>query len=599
MNGLGLVSVLHPSFYVAVAVLTVTFLCALLRWQVRERVLIGLVAVLVLVLFGLTPILEAVPRFAVTWRHVGIAQAIANTGHINPHIDAYFNWPGFFVLVAALVRASGFHNAMPLAAWSPIYLNLAYLAPLLVIARSLTTSRRLVWLSIWLFYLGNWIGQDYFSPQGFTYFLYLVVIAILLRYFVTQPPDPTMGAPYLLRVLGIRDTVPEPLDAAPARPAPRRRALLACVVFLFAVLVPTHQLTPVAVLFAVTAIVIVEARSLGWLPPLMAAMLGAWYATGAKTFFNGHLSQILAQAGQLGAVFTQNVASRVGGDVDHRIIADLTILAGATMWFLALVGASRLLRRDSRYRIAVGLALAPLSLLPLQTYGGEMLLRVELFALPFTAFLAAAALVGDDDEIRLHPRQSAAIGGVLLVFAGLFLFARYGNERINYFTRNETTGVRRLYALAKPGSTLIAGTGNLPWKYTQYQEHHYRTVIEMPHWSATAPVTADRGPLLQDVRDSLHSSSRRSYLIIERSEEDEVDQLGYGRPGSLARFADAVAASPLFSVVYRNPDATIYSLATIHTLSPAGSVPSFQSPIAGWGWPFAYAARQTKPRHKP
>jgi hypothetical protein len=331
----------------------------------------------------------------------------------------------------------------------------------------------------------------------------------------------------------------------------------------------------------------------------MAAMLGAWYATGAKTFFNGHLSQILAQAGQLGAVFTQNVANRVGGDVDHRIIADLTIIAGATMWFLALVGASRLLRRDSRYRIAVGLALAPLLLLPLQTYGGEMLLRVELFALPFTAFLAAAALVGDDDEIRLHPRQSAAIGGVLLVFAGLFLFARYGNERINYFTHDETKAVRRLYTLAKPGSTLIAGTGNLPWKYTQYQDHRYRTVIEMPHWSATAPVTADPGPLLQDVRDSLHSSRRRSYLIIERSEEDEVDQLGYGRPGSLARFADAVAASPLFSVVYRNPDATIYSLATIHTLSPAGSVPSFQSPIAGWGWPFAYAARQTKPRHKP
>lgn len=572
MNGLGLVSVLHVSFYVAVAVLTVTFAVALLRQQVTDRVLLGLVVVLVLMLFGLTPLLEAVPRFAVTWRHVGIAQAIVNTGHIEPHIDAYFNWPGFFVLVAGLVRASGFHNALPLAAWSPIYFNLLYLAPLLVIARSLTASRRLIWLSIWLFYLGNWIGQDYFSPQGFSYFLYLVVVAVLLRYFVTQPPDPTMGTPYLLRVLGIREPVPEPLDAAPARPAPRRRALLACVVFLFAVLVPTHQLTPVAVLFAVTAIVIVEARSLVWLPPLMAATLGAWYATGAKTFFNGHLSQILAQAGQLGAVFTQNVANRVSGDFDHRVIADLTILAGATMWCLALVGAARLLHRDSRYRIAVGLALAPLPLLPLQTYGGEMLLRVELFALPFTAFLAAAALVGDDDEIRLHPRQTVAIGGVLLVFAGLFLFARYGNERINYFTHNETTAVARLYALAKPGSTLIAGTGNLPWRYTQYQDHRYRTVIEMPHWSATAPLTADPGPLLQDVRDTLHSSSRRSYLIIARSEEEEVDQLGYGQPGSLARFADAVAASRLFKVVYRNPDATIFTLLSTGRRGPSPTV---------------------------
>jgi O-antigen/teichoic acid export membrane protein len=572
MNGLGLVSVLHASFYAAVVVLTVTFLFALLRGQVRDRVLVGLVAVLVLMLFGLTPLLESVPRFAVTWRHVGISQAILDTGHIDPRIDAYFNWPGFFVLVAALVKAAGFHNALPLANWSPIYFNLAYLAPLLVIARSLTTSRRLVWLSIWLFYLGNWIGQDYFSPQGFSYFLYLVVVAILLRYFVSQPQAPLRGTSFLLRTMGkLREPRPESADEAVAHPAPRRWALLACIVFLFVFLVPTHQLTPIAVLFAVTAIVIVEARSLAWLPPVMAALLGAWYVTGAKTFFNGHLSLILARAGQLGAVFTQNVANRVSGDQYHRVIADVTILTGAMMWFLALVGASRLMRRDSRYRTGVALALAPLALLPMQTYGGEMLLRVELFALPFTAFFAAGALVGDDEENPLRARGAALTGAVLLVFAGLFLFARYGNERINYFTRAETAGVRHLYKVSEPGSMLVAGTGNLPWKYTQYGKHRYRLVIDMPHWWPKAPVANDWRPLLHDVRDAMNSTRKPSYLIIERSEEDEVDQLGYGRPGSLARFADAVAASPLFRVVYRNPDAAIF------TLAPAGAERALQS----------------------
>ena len=74
-------------------------------------------------------------------------------------------------------------------------------------------------------------------------------------------------------------------------------------------------------------------------------------------------------------------------------------------------------------------------------------------------------------------------------------------------------------------------------------------------------MTADPRPLLRDVRDAMHSSSSRSYLIIARSEENEVDQLGYGEPGSLTRFADAVQASPLFEVVYRTPDATIFTLA--------------------------------------
>jgi O-antigen/teichoic acid export membrane protein len=589
MNGLGLVSVLPLSFYVAIALLTVTFAGALLNRSVSERVLAGLVALLILMLFALTPLLEAVPRFSVTYRHVGIAQAILDTGHIDPHIDAYFNWPGFFVLVAALARAAGFHDSLPLAAWSPIYFNLAYLAPLLVIARSLTASRRLIWLGIWLFYLGNWIGQDYFSPQGFSYLLFLVVVAVLLRYFVEQPHESTMGTPFLLRALG-KVPEPDPVAAEPARAEPRRWALLACTVLLFAALVPTHQLTPIAVLFAATAIVLIEARSLVWLPPLMAALIGGWYATGAKTFFNGHLSQMLSQAGQLGAVFTQNVANRVGGDFDHRVVADLAIVAGAAMWGLALLGASRLLRRDSHYRVGVALAAAPLPLLPLQTYGGEMLLRVELFSLPFTAFFAAAALVGDDDEIRLGARRSAAIGGVLLVFAGLFLFARYGNERIDYFTRDETAAVTRLYQIAQPGSMLVAGTGNLPWKYTQYQNHRYRLVIEMPHWSAAAPVTTDPRPLLQDVRDALHSSTRRGYLIIERSEELQVDQLGYGRPGSLDRFAAAVAASPLFKVVYRNPDATIF------TLAAAGSAPDH---LLGARSLLSAHSNPAKRRHRP
>lgn len=612
MNGLGLVSVLHAPFYIGVAVLTVTFLAALLGQQVQERVLIGLVAVLILMLFGLTPILETVPRFAVTWRHVGITQSILDTGQINPRIDAYFNWPGFFVLVAALARAAGFHGALPLAAWSPIYFNLAYLAPLLVIARSLTASRRLVWLSIWIFYLGNWIGQDYFSPQGFSYFLYLVVAAVLLRYFVQQPEQPRPWRPFILRS-SRRAQDPEAdtaaVDPAPARPTPSRWALLGCIVVFFAAVVPMHQLTPVATLFATIAIVLVAARSLAWLPALMAAMLGAWYATGAKTFLNGHISQMLGQAGQLGAVFSQNVANRVGGDFDHRIVADLAIVAGAAMWTLAFFGAMRLLRRDDRYRVGVALAIAPLPLLPLQTYGGEMLLRVELFALPFTAFFAAAALVGDDDEIRIDARRSATIAGILLAFAGLFFFARYGNERIDYFTRAETTAAARLYTLAKPGSTLIAGTGNLPWKYTQYEDHHYRLVIDMPHWSATAPASANPGPLLHDVRDALDSGGGRGYLIIERSEEWQVDQLGYGRPGSLTRFTDAVAASPLFTVVYRNPDATIF------TLSAAGSdaahtaqrvtYPVPHEPVRRRAWaagvvqlPSDAPAKHTKRRHR-
>ena len=34
-----------------------------------------------------------------------------------------------------------------------------------------------------MFVLSGWVGQDYFSPQGFTYLLYLAFVAILLVWF--------------------------------------------------------------------------------------------------------------------------------------------------------------------------------------------------------------------------------------------------------------------------------------------------------------------------------------------------------------------------------------------------------------------------------
>jgi O-antigen/teichoic acid export membrane protein len=544
MNGLGLASVLHVTFYAAVALLTVMFVATLFRGRVIEPLLLALVVVLIVMLFALTPVLESVPRFAVTWRHVGITQAIADSGRVNPRIDAYFNWPGFFILSGVVAKLAGFRTALPLAAWSPVYLNLAYLLPLLMIMRSLTSNARLVWLSVWVFYLGNWIGQDYFSPQGFSFFLYLLIVAILLRWFAASPP----------RDVGF--------DAERSDRLPR--GLLLCVLFLYASVVPTHQLTPVAIVFATAAVALVAARRLLWLPSLMGALMVVWWATGARTFLNGHLGRMLGEAGKLDAAFTTNVASRVGGDADHRLVADLTLVAGATIWALACLGAWRLLNHSTRHRLPVALAAAPLPLVVMQTYGGEMLLRVQLFALPFTAFLAAAALLGVERQDRARMTRSVVVTGALLALGALFVVVRYGNEKVDHFTSGERTAVYRLYSLAKPGAILVAGTGNLPWKFTEYASHRYRLVVDMPHWSAQASPSTDLAPLVKDVRGSMLRSKERAYLVIGRSEELEVDQFGLGRPGALGRFKAAVSASPFFRTVYSNADATIFTLAPVH-----------------------------------
>ena len=58
-------------------------------------------------------------------------------------------------------------------------------------------------------------------------------------------------------------------------------------IFLFLALVPTHQLTPVAVLLATTGLVVFRACRLRWLPPFMAAAIGCWWMTGARVRLTG------------------------------------------------------------------------------------------------------------------------------------------------------------------------------------------------------------------------------------------------------------------------------------------------------------------------
>ena len=72
--------------------------------------------------------------------------------------------------------------------------------------------------------------------------------------------------------------------------------------------------------------------------------------------------------------------------------------------------------------------------------------------------------------------------------------------KINHFTADDVAGVEHLYALAQPGATLVAGSGNLPWKYRDYERHRYRTVVKMPSWGITADPSASLAPLLDNRR---------------------------------------------------------------------------------------------------
>lgn len=566
MTDLGLVSVMPARMLVALAVLTLSLGLTLTRRRVTPWLALLHIVLIVIVLYGLPALVEEVPRHRVAWRHAGIADYIARNGRVDGTIDAYFNWPGFFVLTAFLTETMGLRSALSFADWAPVFFNLLYLGPLLLIFGAVTRDRRVVWTAVAVFYLGNWIGQDYLSPQALTYFAFLVIVAVLLRWF---PAVPDPEAPRRLRLnrlalpVRVRAWLGPPSTTSAVRPegsSRQRVALVLIVVALFAATVPSHQLTPFMVIAGVGALVVARRCSTRSLPVVMGVLVSAWVAFMTVAYLSGHLETMLDEIGDVETAATENVSERLQGSAEHALVVRLRLLLTAALWSLAVLGALRLRRRgghDSRFAL---LALAPFVMLAVQPYGGEMLLRVYLFVLPFVAFFLATLAVEGRPQ-SLGWRSTAALGAASLTLLAGFLIARYGNERSDVFTAAEVTAVERLYEIAPPGSTLVAGSRNLPWRAQDYERYEYELVSDLPSWENMPPT----GPRMREVLSDLTEVMReapggRAYLITTQSQRAYVNLLGPAPRGSLDRLEQTVVASGAFTPVYSGGGARIWRL---------------------------------------
>jgi hypothetical protein len=561
VNDLGLASVLPLPVLAAPVVATAGFVWTLSQRPERRSMLLLHVVALVVMLYGMNAMIEPVTGPNIVWRHAGIADHIATTGAIDPRIDAYFNWPGFFTLTAFLSGAAGLRSIAAMAAWAPVFFNLLYLGPLLLLFRRATSDWRLVWLAVWLFYVTNWIHQDYLAPQALSYFLYLLILGILVGWFGTGQ---AVVRVVTARVLPWRPRAPATsgavrsllLGAARPQEGPFQRVgLMGIVIVLFAAAVPSHQLTPFVILACVTVLVVFRRCSARGLPWLMAVMLVAWITFLSAGYLAGHLAELSGNVGQVETIAAANVGNRLRGSAGHQLVVHVRLALTALLWGLAVLGWLRRRWHGQDDLTVTLLAVAPFPFLVLQPYGGELLLRVYFFALPFTAFLAAGLFLPVKGAAPSW-RAAGAIGLALVVLLGGFLFARYGNERIEHFTAEELVAVRHLYAIAPPGSLLLAATPDLPWKFQNYVNYEYRTVGSLksnPH--------TDNGDLMKPVLDIMRQYRRPgAYFIITRSNRADAEARGILPAESLDRLERALRRSPAVQLIYANQDARIYAL---------------------------------------
>ena len=97
--------------------MTVGFSLTLQRLQLRVSLLALYLVLVIIMLYGVENIIEEAPRFSVVYRHAGYTEYIMRTGTVDPSLDAYFSWPGFFVLNAFVTRVAGYQTILAYAGW--------------------------------------------------------------------------------------------------------------------------------------------------------------------------------------------------------------------------------------------------------------------------------------------------------------------------------------------------------------------------------------------------------------------------------------------------------------------------------------------------
>ncbi len=525
----GLVGAVSPIILLAPLVAIAAFTVSLVRGQ-SDGVLTAHVTGIILMLYGAGAMVGNSVQARVVLRHEGITDQVLRSGSIDPTIDAYFNWPGFFTFFAYVREISGIESFAAVGIWVPVLVNLAYLAPLLVIFRYATADRRIVWTSVLLFYVGNWIGQDYFAPQAVAYCVHLTMIAILLHYF---------------------DRLEAPVTQRFAR-----AAHLVVVMLLFVAIVPSHQLTPPLTIVSVIGLVAADRCASRRLPHFMVGVFLTWLVFMSSTYLSGNLTKMLELVGDIGAAAGANVTERVGGSASHRLVVLLRLAFTGLFGLLAAYGLfrkRRILERSDRAMLV--LAAVPTVLIALQPYGGEMALRVFMFTLPFVAFYAAHAIQWERSPRRRYVAQWVIAVPAIVVLTSLFLVARYGNAALDQFSSDERNAIDIVYEDAPPGSLLLVAVDNVAWKYRGYATYDHRSIDRVvrseidPRVYASAAVS-----LMYQRRDT------GAYFIATESQQSYIDLLG-GLPGeSLRAIEEQLNGDPNIQILVDRPTVRIYRL---------------------------------------
>lgn len=592
----GLPPELPVPFYAGFAVFLVSATCELTRARISSWRMAAHAVALVFMLYGTAPLLYYEGRYEWLYKTVGVVQYVNAHGSLNPRIDIYQNWPGFFALTAWFDKVAGVSSPLAYAKWAQAAFELAALPLLYLIYSAFSLSDRQRWLAILLYSASNWIGQDYFSPQAMSTVLCLGLMATAMRWlYVEKRPR---AARTRRRGRAGRDRLMSRPTGGRSRPSPPRVAAIIVIIVIFSYIIISHQISPYMLVDQLGALALFGLLRPRWLPVVLGAL--------AIAYLIPHYS-IASQYGLTASIghFFSNVkppsASAPNVSPPEAFIQRSAEALSFGVWALAGLGAW--LNRQARRKVLalVLLAYSPVLVLAGGAYGNEGILRVYLFSLAWSAALGAMALAPSRTAVRAgqtsrvalaarHLRRAALsvaaalrvsarwrspgavrIPVTLAVALALFFPSFFGDDSFNYMSKAEVAVVTSFWRHAQAGHVFVAVDAAPMFDTGRYNLFSWSPIFGSTLRQSSAPITysiADQ--LAQRARAKSHGRAP-AYVMVTDNMVAYNNAYGLTNPASFHILLYSLQHSPYWTRIINHAGVIVYEMQA--QVQSAGSIP--------------------------
>jgi hypothetical protein len=514
ISQLGLFSIMPVTFFISFSILIFGFFVGLKYLKNNLLTIFVSQTIILIFILNFTPVLlEGTPRFTTSYVNYQAVDYISQKGFIDSGIFWIHNWPSFSVVMSVFSQISQIPAQFMLLIY-PTFFNFLLMIGLYVFFRTILDDNKLIWLSMWFVFLGNWIGQDYFSMQSLGFVFIIFILTILLKLLIEKSPT---------------------------------RQQVGILLLFFFYVFSSHLLSSLAILCIFFIFYLSKILPRFALFSILVMFVSSWLVFDNELFLTSNLSHTMEQTLNFNFIFQTNLSNRVVGNFGHIITNDLRIFYTGIIVLFGLAGilfSIKNKKRSTNDKYMLSILLGFCLLIFAFAYGGELFMRLFMFSLIPLAFFASKMI------LKHRAVFLFAFLFFIIVAPSMIIITNYGNEAIDYVPPSEMRGIDFLYRVSSSGQIIGGSVHSGDFRDLHYHENYSMTsLVDLYSANQLNMVLSEPQETNQD-RFVCISYETKMYFPNYLGVNDQIQNLEENLTHSL--LYDQIYSNPSFSIYHSN-----------------------------------------------